>query len=53
MIMKDILFEVKNQIATLTLNRPNALNAFSMEMIHDWISYLEKLEILMIFEFLF
>lgn len=39
--MKDILFEVENRIATITLNRPKARNAFSLEMIQEWISHLE------------
>jgi enoyl-CoA hydratase/carnithine racemase len=38
----DLLFEVKNEIATITLNRPKALNAFSMEMILEWAQALEK-----------
>jgi|SRR5690625_153034 len=41
-MMSDILFSVKNQIGTITLNRPNALNAFSMEMITNWIKILEE-----------
>lgn len=34
--MPDILFEVKNRIATLTLNRPETRNAFSDEMLQGW-----------------
>ena len=40
--MADLLFEVKNSIATITLNRPERMNAFSEEMILNWIQALEK-----------
>ena len=33
--MADLLFEVKDHIATITLNRPEAYNAFSEEMITE------------------
>ena len=39
--MADLLFEVKDHIATITLNRPEAYNAFSEEMITEWIKALE------------
>ncbi|HHY75141.1 MAG TPA: enoyl-CoA hydratase/isomerase family protein, partial [Bacillus bacterium] len=39
--MADLLFEVENHIATITLNRPEAYNAFSEEMILNWIQALE------------
>ena len=32
---KDILFEVSEEIATITLNRPEARNALSTAMRHD------------------
>ena len=40
--MSDLLFEVKDHIATITLNRPDSLNAFSEEMILSWIKALEE-----------
>lgn len=40
--MADLLFEVNNGIATITLNRPESFNAFSEEMIQLWISSLEE-----------
>ncbi|MBL0385975.1 enoyl-CoA hydratase/isomerase family protein [Tumebacillus sp. ITR2] len=40
--MSDLLFEVKDHIATITLNRPEALNAFSVPMIQAWVSALEE-----------
>lgn len=40
--MSDLLFEVKNHVATITLNRPNSYNAFSDEMITRWIAALEE-----------
>ncbi|MFJ5562373.1 enoyl-CoA hydratase/isomerase family protein [Lysinibacillus xylanilyticus] len=39
--MTDLLFEVQDHVATITLNRPNAYNAFSEEMIAKWIEALE------------
>ena len=37
-----ILYEANNNIATITLNRPEAKNAFSPEMITLWREYLQK-----------
>lgn len=39
--MADLLFEIQDHIATITLNRPNSMNAFSEEMILSWIKALE------------
>ncbi|HWI48986.1 MAG TPA: enoyl-CoA hydratase-related protein [Rummeliibacillus sp.] len=39
--MTDLLFDVQDHIATITLNRPNSMNAFSEEMILNWIHALE------------
>lgn len=36
------VYETKGHIATITLNRPGAKNAFSLEMISLWREYLEK-----------
>jgi enoyl-CoA hydratase/carnithine racemase len=37
-----VLYESKDNIATLTLNRPEARNAFSPEMINLWRGYLQE-----------
>jgi enoyl-CoA hydratase/carnithine racemase len=42
MIMTDLIFEVNDGIATITLNRPDSLNAFSVNMIEKWISALTE-----------
>src|SRR5512136_781683 len=39
---KHVLYEIKDNIALITLNRPEVKNAFSPEMIHLWREYLEK-----------
>ncbi|MHA6259144.1 enoyl-CoA hydratase/isomerase family protein [Sporosarcina sp. CAU 1771] len=39
--MTDLLFTVENNIARITLNRPDSLNGFSEEMIDLWIKALE------------
>lgn len=38
---KHVLFKVEEGIATITLNRPERSNAFSVEMIKGWIDALE------------
>lgn len=40
--MTDLIFKVQEGIATITLNRPEARNAFSMQMIDLWIKALEE-----------
>lgn len=40
--MADLLFDVNNQVATITLNRPQQMNAFSEDMITRWIAALEQ-----------
>lgn len=39
--MSHLLFNVTDHIATITLNRPDSYNAFSEEMIKQWIHALE------------
>lgn len=39
--MADLLFEIKDHVAMITLNRPESMNAFSEEMIVSWIQALE------------
>jgi enoyl-CoA hydratase/carnithine racemase len=38
---EHLLFEVQDHIATITLNRPEALNAFSVPMMRSWVQALE------------
>lgn len=40
--MKDLLFTIDNDVARIILNRPDKLNAFSIEMIDLWIEALEQ-----------
>jgi enoyl-CoA hydratase/carnithine racemase len=41
--MSDLLkFEIADGIATITLNRPEKMNAFTGEMMEDWIAALES-----------
>ncbi len=41
--MPDLLFEKNEHIGIIKLNRPEALNAFSLEMIKLWIKALEEI----------
>lgn len=41
--MPDLLYEVENHLARITLNRPDQLNCFSEEMIHLWTMALEDI----------
>jgi len=40
--VSDLLYEVSDRVATITLNRPDKLNAFTGEMIETWASSLAK-----------
>ncbi len=40
--MSDLLYEVKDKIATITLNRPDKLNAFTGPMIEAWATALAE-----------
>ncbi|ASS74309.1 enoyl-CoA hydratase [Tumebacillus algifaecis] len=42
MALEHLLFEVKDGIATIILNRPEARNAFSIPMIEAWVQALEE-----------
>lgn len=41
--MPDLIYEVKDHLARITMNRPEHLNCFSEEMIHLWTSALEDI----------
>ena len=41
---QEILFEVKGQIATITFNRPEAMNALTWNMYDRLVSYCEELD---------
>jgi len=38
---KDIIYTVEDYIATITLNRPETLNAFTETMINEWVDAIE------------
>src|SRR4029450_11638052 len=40
--MSDLLYEVKDKVATITLNRPDKLNAFTRDMIDAWAKALNE-----------
>jgi enoyl-CoA hydratase/carnithine racemase len=40
--MSELLYEVKDRIATITLNRPDKLNAFTRDMIDGWATSLAQ-----------
>lgn len=42
MTTEHLLFDVQDHIATITLNRPEAMNAFSVPMIEAWVRVLEE-----------
>ena len=39
---EDLLFDVQDKVAVMTLNRPEALNAFTPEMLEGWVARLEE-----------
>ena len=41
--MADLIFEVKDHLARITLNRPEHLNCFSEEMLRLWVEALEEI----------
>ena len=44
MSYEQILFDVKNQVAVITLNRPERLNAFTGQMMQEFLDTLQKVE---------
>jgi enoyl-CoA hydratase/carnithine racemase len=38
----DLLFAVKDKVAVMTLNRPEALNAFTPDILTAWVARLEE-----------
>lgn len=42
MSYQEILYEVEDRVATITLNRPETLNAFTDVMLHEWTDALQR-----------
>jgi len=40
----QLLFEVKDKVAILTLNRPEALNAFTPEILNGWVERMDEIQ---------
>ena len=42
MSYQEIIYEVENRVATITLNRPESLNAFTEVMLSEWTEALQR-----------
>lgn len=38
----ELLFDVENGVATITINRPDKLNSFHDDMVRQWVAWLEE-----------
>ena len=44
MAYKEIVYTVEDYIATITLNRPESLNAFTDTMLTEWVDAIETVK---------
>ena len=44
MAYETLLTEVRDRVMTVTLNRPDRLNAFTLQMMHDWLALLDEID---------
>jgi enoyl-CoA hydratase/carnithine racemase len=44
MAYETLLTDVRDRVMTVTLNRPDRLNAFTMQMMHDWLALLDEID---------
>jgi len=40
--MSDLLYDIRNGVATIQLNRPTRKNSFTLEMIDAWVGHLDR-----------
>ncbi|MCU0670406.1 MAG: crotonase/enoyl-CoA hydratase family protein [Myxococcota bacterium] len=44
MAYETLLTEVRDRVMTVTLHRPDRLNAFTTQMMHDWLALLDEID---------
>lgn len=41
---ETLLTELRDRVLTVTMNRPERLNAFTLQMMHDWLALLDEID---------
>jgi len=44
MAYETLLTELRDRVLTVTMNRPERLNAFTLQMMHDWLALLDEID---------